>query len=127
MGSSRLCVTRLPSTIPLHVRSPIGNSRRPQLTQFNIVNLYLYNADTQEPLFTIAGVQNPTGTAGQYNLPVNDSWFGTRGQSWQPGQNFSYPFFWIVTNQDGLDGSQTTNPIFYAVRTSNISPISCPL
>ncbi|KAL4073115.1 hypothetical protein V8B97DRAFT_2005785 [Scleroderma yunnanense] len=96
----------------------VWNSRRPQLTQFNVVNLYLFNADTQNPLFTIAGLQNPTGTAGQYNLPVNDSWFGTRGASWQPGQNLTYPFFWIVTNEDGLDGSQTTNPTFYAVQTT---------
>ncbi|KIM66779.1 hypothetical protein SCLCIDRAFT_14366 [Scleroderma citrinum Foug A] len=96
----------------------VWNSRRPQLTQFNLVNLYLYNADTQEPLFSIINVTNPTGTAGQYNLPVNDSWFGTSGTSWQPGQNMSYPFFWIVTNQNGLDGSQTTNPTFFAVQTT---------
>lgn len=107
--------------IPFHMQPLTGNSRRPQLTQFNLVNLYLYNADTQEPLFSIINVTNPTGTAGQYNLPVNDSWFGTSGTSWQPGQNMSYPFFWIVTNQNGLDGSQTTNPTFFAVRTSKLS------
>lgn len=96
----------------------VWNSRRPQLTQNNLVNLYLFNADTQEALFTITDVQNPTGTAGEYNVLVNDSWFGTGGAAWQPGQNLSYPFFWIVTNQDGLDGSQTTNPTFFAVQTT---------
>ncbi|KAI6114153.1 hypothetical protein F5141DRAFT_1104651 [Pisolithus sp. B1] len=96
----------------------VWNSRRPQLTQTNLVNLYLFNADTQEALFSITNVQNPTGAAGEYNLPVNDSWFGTTGASWQAGQNLSYPFFWIVTNQDGLDGSQTTNPTFFAVQTT---------
>ncbi|KAI6027418.1 hypothetical protein PISMIDRAFT_186639 [Pisolithus microcarpus 441] len=96
----------------------VWNSRRPQLTQNNLVNLYLFNADTQEALFTITDVQNPTGTAGEYNVLVNDSWFGTGGATWQPGQNLSYPFFWIVTNQDGLDGSQTTNPTFFAVQTT---------
>lgn len=96
----------------------VWNSRRPQLTQNNLVNLYLFNADTQEALFTITNVQNPTGTAGEYNVLVNDSWFGTGGATWQPGQNLSYPFFWIVTNQDGLDGSQTTNPTFFAVQTT---------
>lgn len=96
----------------------VWNSRRPQLTQNNLVNLYLFNADTQEALFTITDVQNPTGTEGEYNVLVNDSWFGTGGATWQPGQNLSYPFFWIVTNQDGLDGSQTTNPTFFAVQTT---------
>ncbi|KAG6333816.1 hypothetical protein ID866_5276 [Astraeus odoratus] len=96
----------------------VWNSRRPQLNYYNLVNLYLFNADTQEALFTITNITNPTGTAGQYNLPVNDSWFGDRGATWQSGQNLSYPFFWIVTNQDGLDGSQTTNPTFYAIQTT---------
>lgn len=97
----------------------VWNSRRPQLTYTNLVNLYLVNADTQEPLFTFTDVQNPIGTAGEYNVLVNDSWFGTTGATWQPGQNLTYPFFWIVTsNEDGLDGSQTTNPTFLAVQTT---------
>ncbi|KAH7885079.1 hypothetical protein F5I97DRAFT_1811046 [Phlebopus sp. FC_14] len=95
----------------------VWNSKRPQIDQYNLVNLYLFNADTQQPLFTITNVTNPTGTAGQYNLPVNDSWFGEEGLSWN-GQNLSYPFYWIVTNQNGLDGSQTTNPTFYAIQTT---------
>ncbi|KAI6123478.1 hypothetical protein EDD16DRAFT_1774083 [Pisolithus croceorrhizus] len=86
----------------------VWNSRRPQLTQANLVNLYLFNCRHSRG----------TGAAGEYNLPVNDSWFGTTGASWQPGQNLTYPFFWIVTNQDGLDGSQTTNPTFFAVQTT---------
>ncbi|KIK94739.1 hypothetical protein PAXRUDRAFT_11862 [Paxillus rubicundulus Ve08.2h10] len=96
----------------------VWNSRRPQITQFDIVNLYLFNADTQEPLFSILGLSNPIGTAGQHNVPVNDSWFGDTGTTWQPGQNLSYPFYWIVTDQNGLDGSQTTNPTFFAIQTT---------
>jgi len=69
-------------------------------------------------LFSILGLTNPTGTAGQYNVPVNDSWFGDTGTTWQPGQNLSYPFYWIVTDQNGLDGSQTTNPTFFAIQTT---------
>ncbi|KIJ17920.1 hypothetical protein PAXINDRAFT_161996 [Paxillus involutus ATCC 200175] len=102
----------------------VWNSRRPQITQFNLVNLYLFNADTQAPLFSILGLTNPTGTAGQYNVPVNDSWFGDTGTTWQPGQNLSYPFYWIVTDQNGLDGSQTTNPTFFAILASSMSTAS---
>ncbi|KAI6005353.1 hypothetical protein EDC04DRAFT_2970718 [Pisolithus marmoratus] len=87
--------TSLPySFLPIFT-PPTGNSRRPQLTQTNLVNLYLFNADTQQPLFSITDVQNPTGAAGEYNLLVNDSWFGTLGATWQSGQNLSYPFYWI--------------------------------
>ncbi|KAF9236504.1 hypothetical protein BU15DRAFT_63971 [Melanogaster broomeanus] len=96
----------------------VWNSRRPQIDQFNLVNLYLCNADTQQPLITVLNLTNPTGTAGQYNALVNDSWFGDEGTSWQPGQTLSYPYYWIVTNQDGLDGSQTTGPTFFALQTT---------
>ncbi|KAF9219259.1 hypothetical protein BS17DRAFT_789753 [Gyrodon lividus] len=102
----------------------VWNSRRPQIDQFNLVNLYLCNAATQEPLFSVLGLQNPTGTAGQYNVPVNDSWFGDNGTLWQPGQNLSYPFYWIVTDQNGLDGSQTTNPTFFAIQTTYADSIA---
>ena len=96
-----------------------GNSRRPQIDQNNMVNIYLFNGDTLQPLFSTVGYPNPTGTAGEYTLPVNDSWFGDKGSTWQPSSgNFSYPFYWVITNQNGLDGSQTTNPTFFALRTS---------
>ncbi|KAH7926472.1 hypothetical protein BV22DRAFT_1046053 [Leucogyrophana mollusca] len=97
----------------------VWNSNRPQLTQYNLVNLYLINADTQVPLMNITGRTNPYRTAGSYNVPVNDSWFGDRGATWQPGgPNLNYSYFWIVTNQEGLDGSATTNPTFTAVQTT---------
>jgi len=97
----------------------VWNSRRPQIDQTNLVNIYLFDGDTLEPLFSTVNYPNPTGSAGTYNLPVNDSWFGDKGSTWQPGSgNFSFPFYWIITNQDGLDGSQTTNPTFFAIQTT---------
>ncbi|KAG1822505.1 uncharacterized protein BJ212DRAFT_809112 [Suillus subaureus] len=95
----------------------VWNSRRPQLSQFNVVQLYLIDADTNLPILNFTQT-NPTNNAGEMNAPVNDTWFGTKGNSWTPGQNFSYPFYWVVTNQDGLDGSQTTNPTFTAIQTT---------
>lgn len=95
----------------------VWNSRRPQLLQFNIVQLYLFNADTNEYILNFTET-NPTGNAGEMNTPVDDTWFGDVGNTWTPGQNFSYPFYWVVTNQNGLDGSQTTNPTFTAIQTT---------
>ncbi|KAG8214736.1 hypothetical protein J3R82DRAFT_9825 [Butyriboletus roseoflavus] len=101
------------------VAAVVWNSRRPQIDQQNLVNLYLFSGDTLTPLFSVVNYPNPTGSAGEYTLPVNDSWFGTTGSQWQPGSgNTTYPFYWVVTNQNGLDGSQTTNPTFFAIQTT---------
>ncbi|KAF8558354.1 hypothetical protein OG21DRAFT_1504410 [Imleria badia] len=98
----------------------IWNSRRPQIDQNNLINIYLLNADTYEVLFSTLSYPNPIGAAGEFNLPVNDSWFGDKGSTWEPGGgNFSYPFFWVITDElQGLDGSQTTNPTFLAIQTT---------
>lgn len=96
----------------------VWNSRRPQLLQFNIVQLYLYNADTNLPILNFTQT-NPTGNAGEMNTPVDDTWFGDKGNTWTQGSgNFSYPFYWVVTNQNGLDNSVTTNPTFTAIQTT---------
>ncbi|KAG1775812.1 hypothetical protein EV702DRAFT_972510 [Suillus placidus] len=95
----------------------VWNSRRPQLLQFNVVQLYLFDGDTNLPILNFTQT-NPTGRAGEMNTPVDDTWFGDKGNSWTPGQNFSYPFYWVLTNQNGLDGSQTINPTFTAIQTT---------
>ncbi|KAF8440874.1 hypothetical protein L210DRAFT_3645108 [Boletus edulis BED1] len=97
----------------------VWNSRRPQLDQSNLVNAYLYDGDTLLVLFSALNLTNPSGAAGEHNLPVNDTWFGDKGSTWTPSSgNFSYPFYWVITNQNGLDGSQTTNPTFFAIQTT---------
>jgi hypothetical protein len=73
------------------------------------------DADTKVPIIN-ATQTNPTNMAGEMNVLVNDTVFGNRGLSWQPGQNLSYPLYWVITNQDGLDNSATTNPTFTAIR-----------
>ncbi|KAH7910859.1 hypothetical protein BJ138DRAFT_1135779 [Hygrophoropsis aurantiaca] len=106
----------------------VWNSNRPQLTQYNIVNLYLMDADTQVPVVNVTGLTNPYRTAGTHNVYVNDTLFGDRGATWQPGGgDLNYTFFWIVTNQDGLDGSATTNPTFTAVQTTYADSIAASM
>ncbi|KAG9315630.1 hypothetical protein JVU11DRAFT_3272 [Chiua virens] len=99
----------------------VWNSRRPQIDQDNLINIYLFSAtNAQTPLLSSLNITNPTGTAGEYLLPVNDTWFGTTGPTWEPSSgNISYPFYWVITPYTaGLDGAQTTNPTFYAVQTT---------
>ncbi|KAG1861791.1 hypothetical protein DFJ58DRAFT_247485 [Suillus subalutaceus] len=114
-------VTCYPGTGDLviqHQWAPVvWNSRLPQLSQFNVAYLYLFDADANTPILNFTRT-NPTASAGELNTPVNDTWFGTKGNSWTPGQNFSYPFYWVVTNTDTLDGSETTNPTFMAIQTT---------
>ncbi|KAG2094299.1 hypothetical protein BD769DRAFT_1678712 [Suillus cothurnatus] len=119
-------VTCYPDTGDLviqHQWAPVvWNSRRPQLSQFNQVQLYLMDADTNLPILNFSE-SNPTNMAGEMNAPVNDTWFGTKGNSWTPGQNFSYPFYWVVTNQEGLDGPITPNPTFMAIQTTYLDAV----
>ncbi|EGN98045.1 hypothetical protein SERLA73DRAFT_153242 [Serpula lacrymans var. lacrymans S7.3] len=106
----------------------VWNSRRPQITQTNQVNLYLYDADSLSQLFAWYNKSNPlNGTPGTFTTLVNDTWFGEKGASWAPGQNMSYQYFWILTSaEEGLDGSQTTQPTFTALHSvaSSISSAS---
>lgn len=96
--------------------STTGNSRLPQFTQTNLVNIYLFSATTQKPILTYLDQQNPTGEAGLLHAPVNDTWFGDRGGLWS-GSNQTFLFYWVITrNDETLDGSQTPQPIFSAVR-----------
>ncbi|KAG1897505.1 uncharacterized protein F5891DRAFT_957189 [Suillus fuscotomentosus] len=118
-NSQVTCYPNAGNLVIQHQWAPVvWNSRRPQISQFNIVQLYLFDADTNSPILNFTQ-QNPTTSAGEMNAEVNDTWFGSKGTSWTPGQNFSYPFYWVVTNQNGLDnGTYTTNPTFLAIQTT---------
>ncbi|KAF9447294.1 hypothetical protein P691DRAFT_802619 [Macrolepiota fuliginosa MF-IS2] len=120
MDVLRLCV---PYLCPLHscfrlTCAAAGNSRRPDLTQTNLVDIYLFRADSEQQILHEHNIINPFGQAGQFNAQVNDSWFGAAGDKWD-GSNTSFPFRWVITRSDkGLDGSQISQPIFSAVQTT---------
>ncbi|KAG2358342.1 hypothetical protein BDR07DRAFT_1295302 [Suillus spraguei] len=117
-NSKVTCYPNAGNLVIQHQWAPlVWNSRRPQLTQFNVAYIYLIDADTNLPILNFSQT-NPTDAAGEANTPVDDTWFGSKGNSWTPGQNFSYPFYWIVSNQNTLDGSETTNPTFTAIQTT---------
>lgn len=93
-----------------------GNSRRPELTQTNLVDIYLFRGDSQQQILHERNFVNPFGSAGVYRAQVNDTWFGAAGRNWD-GHNTSFPFYWVISRSDrGLDGSQVSQPIFSAVR-----------
>lgn len=92
-----------------------GNSRLPQLTQTNQVNIYLLDAVSQTVIHSWLNHDNPTGRAGVIRFPVNDTWFGTRGEQWN-GQPTSFLFYWMVTRSDVPQDSGLPQPIFTAVR-----------
>ena len=97
-------------------RDATGNSRRPELTQTNLVDLYLFRADSQQQILHRRNFTNPFGEAGVYNAQVNDTWFGIDGLSWN-GTNQSFPYYWVIARSDrGLDGSEISQAIFSAVR-----------
>ncbi|KAJ7600851.1 hypothetical protein C8J56DRAFT_19634 [Mycena floridula] len=107
------------SIIPQHQWAGfVWNSRLPDFTQTNKVNIYLFHADSGDQVLTIKDQLNPTGRAGFISQQVDDRWFGTRGSEWS-GSNISYPFYWVVTRNDKeLDGSAVPQAVFTAVQTT---------
>jgi len=94
----------------------VGNSRRPELTQTNLVDVFLFRADSLTQMLYFPNQTNPSDQAGVVRAQVNDSWWGGDGSDWA-GQNISYPYFWVIIRSDAtLDGSQIPQTTFSAVR-----------
>lgn len=94
----------------------VWNSRRPELTQQNKVNVYMYRADSMTQLLAAEDLDNDPQQAGVYRAQANDSWWGDEGPSYS-GVNTTYPFYWVITPASkGLDGSQSTQSVFSAIR-----------
>jgi len=102
--------------INTHILSFAGNSRRPELTQINRVDIFLFHADSMTQVLHFPDVINPSDQAGIVRAQVNDSWWGDNGSNWA-GTNISYPFYWVIIRSDSfLDGSEIPQSIFTAVR-----------
>lgn len=99
----------------MHIYPHTGNTRRPQLTQTNLVNIYLVDAVSTAILHEWINQTNPTGRAGVVRWPVNDTWFGSKGLSWD-GQPTSFLYYWMITRSDDPISSGIPQPIFTALR-----------
>jgi hypothetical protein len=101
-----------------------GNTRRPELTQINLVDIFLFRADSQEQILHFPNQTNPFNQAGLLHTQVNDTWFGADGLKWS-GSNLSFPYYWVITRSDhALDGSQINQPIFTAVQTTVLDSVA---
>ncbi|KAF8802120.1 hypothetical protein BYT27DRAFT_7113063 [Phlegmacium glaucopus] len=103
----------------------VWNSNRPDITQINLVDIFLFHADTQEQILHLPNQSNPIGhEAGVIRAQVNDSWFGTDGLNWS-GSNVSYPYYWVIIRSDRtLAGNQVPQTIFTAVQTTVLDSVA---
>lgn len=116
MGFFCLCV-KFTLEYPHFTYTHAGNSRRPELTQTNLVDIFLFHGDSREQILHIRNQPNPSDQAGLITRQVDDSWWGTNGVKWN-GKNISYPFYWVlISSNKTLDGNQIAQPTFTAVRT----------
>ncbi|KAH8104590.1 hypothetical protein BXZ70DRAFT_597226 [Cristinia sonorae] len=106
------------TSIPQHqIASFVWNSRLPQITQTNLVNIYLLDAVSTNVIHKWENEPNPYGRAGIVRFPVNDTWFGPRGAHWN-GQPTPYLFYWVITRSDATLDSGIPQPVFAAVQTT---------
>ncbi|KAI9465409.1 hypothetical protein BJY52DRAFT_1243810 [Lactarius psammicola] len=118
-----ICFTRLLLDTFYHE----GNSRLPDLTQTNRVNIYLFHADSGDEVLRVTGETNPFGRAGSIAKQVNDSWFPNGGVNFN-GSAISYPFYWVITRADKtLDGTEIPQATFSAVQTTLADSVTSSL
>ncbi|KAL7280065.1 hypothetical protein ACG7TL_006480 [Trametes sanguinea] len=88
------------------------------------VNIYLFQADSGEQVLSALDVPNPLFEAGSKHFQVNDSWWGSRGNTWN-GQNVSFPMYFVITRNDRpLDNSAIPQATFTAVPAASRSSAS---
>ena len=115
---------RNPLLLSVTKKISTGNSRRPEITQTNLVDIFLFRADSQQQILNFTNQSNPTNQSGVLRTQVNDTWFGTDGLDWS-GSNRSFPYCWVIIRSDStLDGSQISQPIFTAVQTTVLDSVA---
>ncbi|KAI0670946.1 hypothetical protein C8Q78DRAFT_1078901 [Trametes maxima] len=96
----------------------VWNSRLPQWAQTELVNIYLFHADSGEQVLNATNVENPVNLSGNMHFQVDDRWWGARGAQWN-GQNVSFPFYFVITRNDRpLDNNAIPQATFTAVQTT---------
>ncbi|KAG6836468.1 hypothetical protein H0H93_007748 [Arthromyces matolae] len=96
----------------------VWNSRRPEITQANLVDIFLFHGDSRQQILHYPQVKNPSDQAGRINAQVNDTWLGNRATNFQ-GQNISYPYYWVlIPSGTTIDSNAIAQPTFTAVQTT---------
>ncbi|CAE6361956.1 unnamed protein product [Rhizoctonia solani] len=94
----------------------VWNSRYPEYIGYNNLDIYLFHADSRQVAAKTTNVPNDSNWVA---LPVNDSFWGTRGVTgWQDGQNQTMPFYFVVASAGAtLNGGEPRQATFTAVQT----------
>ena len=95
-----------------------GNSRLPVFTQFNLVDIGLYRADTGELVESFTNQSNPTNRAGSLPIVADDVWWAEDGPRWD-GEPTSFPFYFVVVASGTPIASGIPQATFTAVREYN--------
>lgn len=113
------CFPNTTTSVPQHdFASFVWNSRLPEFTQTNLVNIYLLSATENTLLLQWNNIENPTNNAGLIHAQVNDTWWGSRGNEWD-GTNLPFLFQWAITRADQtLDASVPRQPTFTGLQTT---------
>lgn len=91
----------------------VWNRNEPSFAQFNLVDVYLFHADTLALATNKTSLQNQ---AGRTAFAVNDLFWGSRGDSWN-GRNLTYPmYFVVVPGGHTLTGGEIPQSTFTAIR-----------
>ncbi|KAN0123491.1 hypothetical protein V8E52_002823 [Russula decolorans] len=122
------CFPTSDTVVPQHEWATfVWNSRLPDLTQTNLVNIYLFHADSGSEILRVTNETNPFGRAGSIAKQVNDTWFPSGGVNFN-GSSITYPYYWIITRADKtLDGTDTPQATFSAIQTTYADSVTSSL
>ncbi|KAF8500899.1 hypothetical protein F5888DRAFT_1609824, partial [Russula emetica] len=127
-NSVESCFPTSDTVVPQHDWATfVWNSRLPDFTQTNLVNIYLFHADSGSEILRVTNETNPFGRAGSIAQQVNDTWFPNGGVNFN-GSSISYPYYWIITRADKtLDGTDTPQATFSAIQTTYADSVTSSL
>ncbi|KAI0300185.1 hypothetical protein BC826DRAFT_905704, partial [Russula brevipes] len=96
----------------------VWNSQLPDFTRTQMVNIFLFHADSGEEVLRVINETNPFGRAGLITKQVNDSWFPNGGVDFNGSRTY-YPYYLVIIGSDlKLDGTETPQATFSAVQTT---------
>ncbi|PWN50857.1 hypothetical protein IE53DRAFT_379414 [Violaceomyces palustris] len=96
----------------------IWNANYPSFTQFGLVDVYLFHEDNDSQVTSWTNLDNGAGRLSF--RPVDSWWQGrVRADNIQPGQNISWPFYFVITAAGvGLSGTTTRLATWDAIQTA---------
>ncbi|KAF8513757.1 hypothetical protein JB92DRAFT_201990 [Gautieria morchelliformis] len=93
----------------------VWNTGLPQFSQTNLVDVYLFHADSDQ---VVSVWPNNTYSAGHLAVKPNDTWWGEKGLSFTPGTNSTQPFFFVLVVSGAQSLSQPRQSTFTATQTN---------